>query len=292
MVEHFIEWFGLAAAEVIMNANNAAAPNVIRLNLSRGSPEELIDRVTRDGMTIARRSIFPETLILAGAPSFDSDAFRAGLFTPQSEASQIIARLVAPSPGAMIVDCAAAPGGKSAHLAELTGARGRVIALDRSAAGLKNARLVARRLGHRNIHFARCDIATALPMRPASADYVLLDAPCTGLGTLREHPEIRWRLGPDDFARMARIQAAMIENAAALVAPGGALVYAVCSLAPPEGEGVVNDFLASHREFTLDRKSSAIAKPTELLDSVGFLRTRPDRESRDGFFAARLLRRS
>jgi 16S rRNA (cytosine967-C5)-methyltransferase len=290
MVERFIEWFGANAAEAIMTANNAAAPNAIRLNLSHASPEELIDRVTHDGMTIARRGLFPETLILDRAPPFDSDSFRAGLFTPQSEASQIVGRLVAPSRDATIVDCAAAPGGKSAHLAELTGARGQVIGLDRNLAGLKNARVVARRLGHRNIHLARCDVAIALPLRPASADYVLLDAPCTGLGTLREHPEIRWRLAPDDFARMARLQAAMLENTAALVAPGGVLVYAVCSLAPPEGAGVVSDFLERHPAFTVDRKSVVITQLADLIDADGFLRTRPDRESRDGFFAARLIR--
>ncbi|HXD91424.1 MAG TPA: 16S rRNA (cytosine(967)-C(5))-methyltransferase RsmB [Candidatus Binataceae bacterium] len=290
MVERFIEWFGVDAAEAIMNANNAAAPTAIRLNLSQGVQEDLIDRVMGDGMTIARRGIFPETLILDGAASFDAESFRAGLFTPQSEASQIVGRLVAPSPGATIVDCAAAPGGKSTHLAELTGARGRVIALDRNATGLKNARLVARRLGHRNIHLARCDVATALPLWTASADYVLLDAPCTGLGTLREHPEIRWRLAPDDFARMARVQAAMLENAAMLVAPAGVLVYAVCSLAPPEGAGVINDFLERHPAFTVDRESVVITQLADLIDADGFLRTRPDRESRDGFFAARLIR--
>ena len=292
MVERFIEWFGVDAAEAIMNANNAAAPTAIRLNLSQGAPEELIDRVTHDGMTIARCGIFPETLILDGAASFDSESFRAGLFTPQSEASQIVGRLVAPSPGAMIVDCAAAPGGKSTHLAELTGARGWVIALDRNATGLKNARAIARRLGHHNIHLARCDVASALPLRPGSADYVLLDAPCTGLGTLREHPEIRWRLEPGDFARMARLQATMLENAAAIVAPGGVIVYAVCSLAPPEGAGVVNDFLERHPAFTVDRKSVVITQLADLIDAEGFLRTRPDRESRDGFFAARLIRRA
>src|SRR5258708_8788010 len=98
MVTKFIEWFGAPAAEAIMLAHNTAAPTAIRLNLARGVPEESIDRIARDGMTIARRGIFPETLILDGAPLFDSASFRSGLFTPQSQTPQIVGPLVPPAP--------------------------------------------------------------------------------------------------------------------------------------------------------------------------------------------------
>ena len=292
LVERFIAWFGVETAEAIMLANNAAAPNVIRLNLLRGSPEDLIDRIERDGMALARRGHFPETVILDGAPNFASSAYREGLFTVQSEASQIVGRLLDPQPATIVVDCAAAPGGKSTHLVELTGGRGTVIALDRNLAGLKQARSIAQRLGHGNLHFARCDTARSLPMRPASAGYVLLDAPCTGIGTLREHPELRWRLQPGDFARMAQVQSGMLENAGAIVAPGGLLVYAVCSLAPEEGSGVVGAFLGRHPEFAVDEKVAFAGGFTDRVDADGFVRTRPDRGGRDGFFAARLIRRS
>jgi 16S rRNA (cytosine967-C5)-methyltransferase len=167
------------------------------------------------------------------------------------------------------------------------------LALDLSFPGLKNARRIARRLGHQRVFFARADCESATPVRAQSADYVLLDAPCTGIGTLREHPEIRWRLCADDFARMGAIQSRMLENAAALVRPRGVLVYAVCSMAPEEGSEVVHGFLERHPEFEVDRIPPEANRLAGLLDSEGFLHTRPDRsDSLDGFFAARLTRNS
>jgi 16S rRNA (cytosine967-C5)-methyltransferase len=286
MVERFVEWFGVNEAESIMTANNQAAPNVLRLNLQRGSATELIERLTRDAIAIDSRGFFPETVIASGALPLDSNSFRDGLFTPQSEASQLIARLLAPRPGATVIDCAAAPGGKSTHLAEMVGPKGWVVACDRNLAGLRHARNLAMRLRQDNIRVVQCDSSRSIPIRPKSAEFVLLDAPCSGLGTLREHPEIRWRLASDDFTRMAREQTAMLENAAMLVAPGGILVYAVCSFAPGEGVGVVRDFLARHIEFAIDAHAEPALSP--LISADGFLRTRPDHARRDGFFAARL----
>jgi 16S rRNA (cytosine967-C5)-methyltransferase len=118
---------------------------------------------------------------------------------------------------------------------------------------------------------------------------VLLDAPCTGTGTLREHPEIRWRLAADDFRRMAELQRAMLENAAALVRPGGVIVYAVCSVAPQEGAGVVRGFLAEHPEFALERPETQQLAP--WLQGDGTMSTSPERGGLDGFFAARMRRR-
>ena len=289
MVVSFIEWFGVARAEALMAANNEAAPNVMRLNLARARREEIVARMTADGIGIRSGGSLPETVVLESAADYDSASYRAGLFHPQSEASQLVARMLAPSPGATVIDCAAAPGGKTSHLAELTEGRGRVIALDLNLSGLKAARDLARRLGHRNIVFANADVAAALPLRPESAGFVLLDAPCSGIGTLREHPEIRWRLPADDLRRMAEVQGAMLENAATVVRPGGVIVYAVCSLAPQEGQGVVRGFLAKHPEFAPERPAEPLLAP--WLQSDGTMTTSPERGGLDGFFAARMRRR-
>src|SRR5260221_10004426 len=253
MVERFVDWFGVASAERLMTANNDAAPNVIRLNVARGSRAEIIEKLTADGFEIGASGRAPETIVLSGAPHFESSAYRDGLFHAQSEASQIAARILAPTAGATVVDCAAAPGGKTTHLAEMVGDRGRVIAVDLNFNGLRNARDLARRLRHPNIEFVCADLTAAPPIAPSSVEYVLLDAPCTGLGTLREHPEIKWRLKPTDPARMATIQSRMLENGAALVRSGGSLVYSVCSIAPEEGQGVVREFLSRHDDFANDR---------------------------------------
>jgi 16S rRNA (cytosine967-C5)-methyltransferase len=289
LVACFIEWFGLARAEALMAANNEAAPNVMRLNLARAPREEIVARMTADGLAIRSGEHLPETAVLESAPDFDSDSYRAGLFRPQSEASQLVARMLAPSAGATVIDCAAAPGGKTTHLAELLDARGRVVALDLNWHGLKTARDLARGLGHRNIVFASADLAAAPPLRAESAGFVLLDAPCTGTGTLREHPEIRWRLVADDFRRMAELQRAMLENAATLVRPDGVIVYAVCSLTPQEGPGVVRGFLAEHPEFSIERPQMLQLAP--WLQSDGTLATSPERGGLDGFFGARMRRR-
>jgi 16S rRNA (cytosine967-C5)-methyltransferase len=289
LVGRFVEWFGVARAEALMAADNEAAPNVMRLNLARGSREEIVARMAADGIGISSGGRLPETAVLESAADFDSDSYRAGLFHPQSEASQLVARMLAPSAGATIIDCAAAPGGKTTHLAELAGTRGTVVALDLNLRGLKAARDLARRLGHRNILFARADIAAGPPLRRESAGFVLLDAPCTGTGTLREHPEIRWRLAADDFGRMAEVQRPMLENAAALVRPGGVIVYAVCSLAPQEGPDVVRGFIARHPEFALERPQAAQLAP--WLQNDGTMATSPERGALDGFFAARMRRR-
>jgi 16S rRNA (cytosine967-C5)-methyltransferase len=228
---------------------------------------------------------------LSGAPHFESRAYREGLFHAQSEASQIVVRMLAPRAGAIVVDCAAAPGGKATHLAEVVGEHGRVIAVDLNFNGLKNARDLSRRMRHRNVEFVCADLTASVPLAQSSVEYVLLDAPCTGSGTLREHPEIKWRLKPTDSARMAAIQSQMLESAAALVRRGGAIVYSVCSISPEEGEGVVDGFLARHADFAIDDALAGRDEFRDIIDARGFMKTRPDVGGLDGFFAARLIRR-
>lgn len=290
LAERFVQWFGPADAASVLAANNQAAPNAIRLNLARGKRDRILDRLRNDGFDFEPEARLPETAILRAAPDFDSPAYREGLFHVQSEASQLVARLLAPPAGATVIDCAAAPGGKATHLAELVGERGKVIAVDINHTGLLRTRAIAERLGHRNLRIVEADMAVSAPFRAERFDAVLLDAPCTGLGTLREHPEIRWRLKPGDFARMVAIQARMLENAATLVRPRRALVYAVCSLAPEEGPGVVRNFLDHHPEFTIDRDPPSADGFQIPLNADGYLITRPDRVRLDGFFAARLRR--
>jgi 16S rRNA (cytosine967-C5)-methyltransferase len=191
-----------------------------------------------------------------------------------------------------VIDCAAAPGGKATHLAELAGPEARILALDLNFSGLVSVRAAAARLGHRNVRVARADTSLPLPIRPRSAGFVLIDAPCTGLGTLREHPEIRWRLSEGDIERMATLQRQILLQAAATVATGGALVYAVCSVAPQEGPETIGAFLVENHDFEVDRTPPTLEQLTGLLDRDGYLRTRPDLDGMDGFFAARLTRRA
>jgi len=293
MVESFIQWFGKADAESLLKADNEAAPNTIRINLARASREEILRRFAAEGVEIDSFGQAAETVILKGAPPFNSDCFRDGLFLPQTISSQIIPRMLGPREGATVADCAAAPGGKATHLAELVGTSGRVLAIDVNLTGLGNTRRIADRLQHKNIQLVRADVASVLPpIRPGGLDYVLLDAPCTGLGTMRAHPDIRWRVTLRDSVRISALQQQMLANCAQLVRPGGAIVYSVCTISPLEGEQVAEAFLRTHPEFTVDRDPPNGAEYGQWLDEQGYLRTRPDRGGLDGFFAARLIRKA
>src|SRR5262249_20067241 len=153
MVERLIAWFGTEQAVRLMAANNEAAPNVIRLNLARGSRDEIVARLRTAGLSFLEADGLPETAFLAGAAGVSAGADGEGLYYPQSEASQWIARLLVPAAGAAVIDCAAAPGGKASHLAELVGIHGRVLAIDLNLRGLERARTLAQTLGHRNVDF-------------------------------------------------------------------------------------------------------------------------------------------
>ncbi|MFM7144638.1 MAG: RsmB/NOP family class I SAM-dependent RNA methyltransferase, partial [Alphaproteobacteria bacterium] len=226
---------------------------------------------------------------------------RAGLALaharPQGEASQLVADLVGASAGERIADLCAAPGGKSGALAEaleIAGPGGLVVAADRTRAGMRRVAALARGgpdgSGGRRIAAILADVL-APPFPDGAFAGVLLDAPCSGLGTLRAHPEIRWRRTSDDVARLAAVQRAMIARAARLVRPGGRLVYATCTLLRAENEDVVESLLAARPDFVRDDARTWLpAEAHDLVGPDGALRTSPDRGGLDGFFAARLLR--
>jgi 16S rRNA (cytosine967-C5)-methyltransferase len=211
-----------------------------------------------------------------------------GWFAPQGEASQLVAALLGDLAGAHVLDACAAPGGKALAAA----ARGaRVLALDVQRAGLLRLRAEAARLGTR---VAVAQASAAAPPLPAAArfDAVLVDAPCSGLGTLRQHPEIRWRRQPRDLVALAALQRRILAGVAAHVAPGGALVYATCTIARVENDDVVAAFLAAHPAFRVDDPRPWLPAPAHaLVDAGGALRTYPHRHGLDGFYAVRLARR-
>jgi 16S rRNA (cytosine967-C5)-methyltransferase len=292
LVEHMLEWFGESEAQALLASHNEPAPNTVRLNLRQGTRETLLTQLRAEGFELAPWGTLPEAAFVTAPLPPESTAETQGLFTPQSVASQMVARLLAPEKGTRVLDCAAAPGGKTTHLAELTGPEGQIFAVDKRHAGLRAAQKLAQRLGHTNISFVCANLLDSLPFRPQSFEFVLLDAPCTGLGTLRSHPEIRWRLKPDDLARMAALQTKMLDNASMMVKPKGVMVYAVCSFAPTEGIEVVRRFLEHHREFKVDSTGPEFNHVQLAESAEGFLclLVRPSRDRLDGFFAVRLRR--
>ena len=215
---------------------------------------------------------------------------RTGELSIQSEASQLVALLLGAAPGERVLDACAGGGGKATYLAELMNDRGVVVAADTGAHHFERARREITRLGVGAMRLLRAD-ARRPPLRPASFDRVLLDAPCTGVGTLRQHPEIRWRRQPRDVAANAALQQALLDALLAVVRPGGELVYATCSLLREENDGVLQAVLPKHTDVDIvDARAHLPPAAGDVVDSDGAMRTLPSVHGLDGFYAVRLKR--
>ena len=219
----------------------------------------------------------------------DLPGYSEGAFIVQDPAHALIARYAAIEPGEFVYDACAAPGGKAVALE--AGGAVQVLAGDARHERLGRLADTTRRAGVA----IRCIAANleAAPLRPASVAAVLVDAPCTATGTMRRHPDARWRLNPSVFARAAARQRALLAAAATLVRPGGVLIYATCSLEPEENELVVEQFLKAHPEFTRSPGRGRPGGPTapeELLTPLGDFQSLPQRHGIDGAYAARLVR--
>ncbi|MEZ5289182.1 MAG: RsmB/NOP family class I SAM-dependent RNA methyltransferase, partial [Vicinamibacterales bacterium] len=203
--------------------------------------------------------------VVSGAP-LGTRAFDEGWFVVQDEASQLIAPFAGVSPGARVLDLCASPGGKTVALAADAGEAGRVVACDVRPRRVRLLRTMLRRTGLDRVPIVQVPSTGALPFGDAVFDTVLVDAPCSGLGTLRRDPDIRWSRTPEDVARMAVRQRELVHEAARLVRPGGSLVYATCSSEPDENEDVVGAFVAAHAGFVLVREHRT-TPPEDALEA-------------------------
>ena len=289
LVERWAREFGRDALPAVLAANNRRAPTALRTNRLRTTPERLAAELAAAGVATRPGAWSPDTLVVerGGARVRELAAYRAGWLAFQGEASQLVALLLDPARGAHLLDACAAPGGKAMHAAGLTGPEGRIIALDPHRGGLRRVAAEAVRLGISGVFPVVADARRPPVTRPLDA--VLVDAPCSGLGTLRRHPEVRWRRRPEDIPRLAALQQEILQGMAPLVRPGGVLVYAVCTLARDENEQVVEEFQRAEPRFVLeDARAHLPASAAAAVTADGFLRTLPDRHGLDGFFAARL----
>jgi 16S rRNA (cytosine967-C5)-methyltransferase len=290
----WIESYGPEEAAALAAACNEVPPLTVRANPQVISRDALLDEL-RTRYPEARPCRFaPHGIVLGrrGNPSLDP-AFREGRFTVQDEASQLVVSLLDPAPGERVLDLCAAPGGKATAIAERIGPTGSLVAIDRNPRRLELVRRAARRLRLANLVCKATDATRPLPegLVESGFDRVLVDAPCSGLGALRRNPDARWRVQPEDPARLAETQRALLRSAASALRPGGVLVYSTCTLLPEENEAVVEAFLRESTGFA-SRASAAPDEVQALLDAAGHLRTGPHRHDCDGFFAARIERLS
>ncbi|MEW6333540.1 MAG: 16S rRNA (cytosine(967)-C(5))-methyltransferase RsmB [Thermodesulfobacteriota bacterium] len=289
LVRRLLAQFGIEETVAITRANNAIPPLALRVNTLKASRRKTMAALAGEGIS-AGPSVYSADGVIVHSPApglRETATYRAGWIRVQDEASQLIAALVAPRPGERILDLCAGAGGKSLHLAALMENRGSVTAVDRSPERLRMLRNEAGRLGAAVVQTRTGDAAAPAGDLLQGFDRVLLDAPCSGLGTLRRNPEIRWRLAPADIGACMRIQRRLLDSAAMCTRPGGRLVYSVCAVTPEENEIVIEDFLRRHPQFRL---MPAASFPPGLIDAGGYLRTFPHRQGMDGFFAAQLMR--
>jgi len=287
LVERYLARFGVAECESLLDAMNRAPPTVLRPTRRAGSVETLVTSLEAEGVIAVPSPILPGALrVVRGVPQ-RCDSFRRGMFYIQDEASQIVARLILPV-DRLALDLCAAPGGKSLQIADEAGGAIRIVATDRSPRRLAVLRENAARLGVNSLRIAAMDAAH--PGLRGRFARILIDAPCSGTGVIRRHPEIRWRLEPADFARFGRTQLEILRAGASLLAPGGRLVYAVCSLEPEEGLDPITRLLEEYPGLRRADIRSLLAESMHgLSDAQGFLTTLPHRHDVDGFFAAVLL---
>lgn len=279
VVEDLVGRFG-ERAEAILAADNAPPGLTLRAS---GDRDALLAELVEAGLDATPGALAPESVRVPGGDPRRLDAVRDGRATPQDEASMLVARAADVRPGERVLDLCAGPGGKATHLAALTGPSGHVTAVELHAHRAELVRGAAARLGLGNVRVVVGD-ATAPPLdHDEMFDVVLLDAPCSGLGTGRRRPEVRWRRHPEDVAALAELQSRLLDAAYARVAPGGRLVYAVCTWTREETDAVADAFAGRHRGL-VERSRRQWLPDTDDTDgmfAVVWQRPDPDRSGAD-----------
>lgn len=289
LVERWLDRYGIDETIAVCRANNGIPPLAVRVNGLKTSRKKAVAALAGEGITAEATRFSQDGIILTTpvAGLRETAAFRDGLIRVQDEASQFVARLCAPQPGERVLDLCAGAGGKTLHLAALMKNRGKITAVDLHPDKLRLLVAEAGRLGVTIVETHPGDATGTLDAFRGAFDRVLLDAPCSGFGTLRRNPEIRWRIAPADLEKCRQIQRRLLRSAALCVKPDGRLAYTTCTVTPEENENVVADFLAGYPAFT---RISPEGIPPELIDADGFFRTFPHRHGTDGFFGAVFIR--
>ncbi|MGH7797146.1 MAG: 16S rRNA (cytosine(967)-C(5))-methyltransferase RsmB [Candidatus Binatia bacterium] len=290
LVQRWLDEFGPDQAQALMRANNEKTPVTLRVNSLKCTRDDLSDRLLRDGIQATPTPWSPQGVLLPSAGAVENlPGFGEGLFQIQGEASQLVSYLLSPLAGERILDACAAPGGKTTHIAELMKDSGELVALDTSARGIEKIRQNMQRLGLNSVRVLRADAGEQFAESIAGPyDRLLVDAPCSGLGTLRAHPEIKWHRDENDIRRLSALQLKILHRVAGYLKAGGILVYSTCTLTRDENEQTVNNFLAAHPEFELQDGARYLPQQARHMVMREYFQALPQRDNTDGFFAARL----
>lgn len=289
LVRRWAERFGLDEAGELCRADQEVPPRVLRVNTLVTSREGLLRELEEKGFEARASRYSPFGVdVVSGGPLDPSD----GRYYIQDEASQLVSLLVSPGPGSSVLDACSAPGGKTTHMAQLMENSGSIIALDRSAKRLKSVDEAASRLGVNVIRTIEADSGGPLPAGATGPfDFILVDAPCSGLGVVRRSPDIKYRRSEADIPRLAAEQARLLDNISGCLKKGGVMVYSTCTFEPEETELAIEGFIERNGGYAIEDAAFVLSKECAgLVDEKGFLRTYPHRHGTDGFFGARIRR--
>jgi 16S rRNA (cytosine967-C5)-methyltransferase len=280
LIERWTQAFGSEEAQAFAAANNQPAPIAFRVVHSRAHEEDVIDRLRRAGASISPSKITPGAWRIKEAGDLLAELAEKGEVYIQDEASQLLATVLDARPGQRVLDLCAAPGSKTTQIADQVMDSATVVASDLYEHRLRTVAATAKLHGLKNIHLMLLNGLQPLPLLEDSFDRVLVDAPCSGTGTLRRNPEIRWRISPGDIQDLSGRQKQLLLNASRVVKPGGRLIYSTCSVEIEENEAVRQEFLEKNQNFKL----AELGADLSLLTSSGAARTWPHRDGTEGFF--------
>jgi 16S rRNA (cytosine967-C5)-methyltransferase len=298
LAARWLDRYGFGAAEAWARFDNAAAPLTLRTNRLRTTPEALAAALKEHGIETRRGRFAPDALVVTAGNPLLTPLASQGLFVVQDEGSQLVPLIVGARPGEWVLDACASPGNKTTAIAADMENRGMLVAMDVRA---RRVGLLARTVaasGATCIRLVHADASVPLPFVSAEAvlpqgrvfNSVLLDAPCSGLGTIRRDPDIKWRRREEDLTGLADLQIRLLEHTASVLRVGGRIIYSTCSGEPEENEQVIERFLATHREFARASPERLPAPARPLVDDRGYFRTLPFRDGLEAFFAAILVR--
>lgn len=291
LVERWIEILGVEETIALCMANNKTPPVTVRTNTLKITRDDLVEQLTRDGLTAEKTNYAPEGIVLGGAGELRRVLpFEQGLFQVQDESSMLVGHAMAPPPGSQVFDAASAPGGKTTHIAQIMGNQGSIVAADIHLHRLRLVEDNCRRLGITCVRPVKADARKISEELQGWADFVLLDAPCSGTGVIRRKPDSRWRKNPGQLPEIVGLQKEMLESVSRCLRPGGVLVYSTCSVLYEENQGQISSFLQNNRSFRTEDLTAYLPsdiKEREALKS-GYLQLYPHKYGTDGFFIARL----
>ena len=290
LVERWLNRYGWARTRVLCEANNRPRDVTLRVNTLRTTGQALALRLKQEGLrAVSASGLLTDALVVQGTDRLDSlPSYVDGLFQVQDEGALLVAPLCRARPGQRVLDACAAPGGKTTHLAQLMSDTGLILASDRQAGRLRLVAANARRLKMSSIKCVSSDGTAPPPWSAVDFDRILVDAPCSGLGVLGRHPDIRWRRGPEELQGMQATQLDLLERQRPFLAADGLLVYSVCSNEPEETCEVVRIFLERHPDLQLDPVAADLPGTLgEPSSRSGTLDLTPDQHGTEGAFVAR-----